>query len=111
MYYRSLLSPLQIDDQKYLCSYSFLPLFIDKDDDIVDEAIRLFRANVLFRNFEVQGGGDRILVYLTLFIHQVRRTTFAKKLRGGLVQNYGKNDRLIIIRRIFTQSDGYFIPF
>jgi hypothetical protein len=44
-----------------------------KDEDIVDEALRLFRANVLFRNFEVQGGGDRVLVYLTLFIHQVRR--------------------------------------
>ncbi len=40
------------------------------EDDIVDEAIRLFRANVLFRNFEVLGGGDRVLVYLTLFIHQ-----------------------------------------
>jgi hypothetical protein len=39
----------------------------------VDEAIRLFRANVMFRNFEVLGGGDRVLVYLTLFIHQVRR--------------------------------------
>jgi len=53
--------------------YLFLVIFyIDKDDDVVDEAIRLFRANVLFRNFEVQGGGDRILVYLTLFIHQVR---------------------------------------
>ncbi len=44
-----------------------------KDDDIVDEAIRLFRANVMFRNFEVQGGGDRLLVYMILFIHQVRQ--------------------------------------
>ena len=36
---------------------------------MVDEALRLFRANVLFRNFELLGGGDRLLVYLTLFIH------------------------------------------
>jgi hypothetical protein len=43
-----------------------------KEEDIVDEALRLFRANMLFRNFEVLGGGDRVLVYLTLFIHQVR---------------------------------------
>ena len=43
--------------------------------DIVDEAIYLFRANVLFRNFEVQGSADRTLIYLTLLIHQVRRPT------------------------------------
>lgn len=41
-------------------------------EDVVDEALRLFRANVLFRNFELQGGGDKLLVYLTLFIHLVR---------------------------------------
>jgi actin related protein 2/3 complex subunit 3 len=52
-----------------LAAYS-TPRFAAKEDDVVDEAIRLFRANVLFRNFEVQGGADRVLVYLTLFIHQ-----------------------------------------
>lgn len=26
---------------------------------------------MLFRNFEVKGGGDRVLIYLSLFIHQV----------------------------------------
>lgn len=30
----------------------------------------LFRANVLFRNFEVQGGADRTLIYLTLHVVQ-----------------------------------------
>jgi actin related protein 2/3 complex subunit 3 len=40
-----------------------------EEEDVVDEALRLFRANLLFRNFELQGGGDRLLVYLTLFIH------------------------------------------
>ena len=28
--------------------------------DIVDEAIDLFRANCLFRNFEIKGGADRV---------------------------------------------------
>ena len=42
------------------------------EEDQVDEALRLFRANVLFRNFEVQGAPDRTLIYLTLLIHQVR---------------------------------------
>lgn len=44
--------------------------------DIVDEAIDLFRANSLFRNFEIQGAADRVcafrllqtLIYLILFI-------------------------------------------
>lgn len=36
--------------------------------DIISEAILLFRANVLFRNFEIKGGGDRLLIYLILFI-------------------------------------------
>ncbi|KAM9994297.1 hypothetical protein ACTFIZ_005575 [Dictyostelium cf. discoideum] len=36
--------------------------------DIIDEALDLFKANILFRNFEVQGNGDRVLIYLTLYI-------------------------------------------
>lgn len=39
-------------------------------DDIIDEVLTLFRANVLFRNFEVQGGADRTLIYLTLHVVQ-----------------------------------------
>lgn len=40
------------------------------EEDIIDESIRLFRANVLFKNFEVKGAADRTLLYLTIFIHQ-----------------------------------------
>lgn len=36
--------------------------------DIVDEALYFFRANVLYRNYAVEGGGDRVLLYLTMFI-------------------------------------------
>lgn len=36
--------------------------------DVVDEAIHLYRANILFKSFKVQGGADRILVYLTCYI-------------------------------------------
>jgi hypothetical protein len=39
--------------------------------DIIDEAINFFRANVMFKNFEMKGPADRTLCYLTLFIHQV----------------------------------------
>ena len=33
-----------------------------------------FKANVLFRNYEVKGGADRVLVYLTLYIQQCLAT-------------------------------------
>ena len=36
-------------------------------EDIIDNVLVYFRANVLFRNFQVKGGGDRTLIYLTLF--------------------------------------------
>lgn len=42
-------------------------------EDAVDEALRLFRPNVLFRNFELQGNGDRTLSYLMLAIQQALR--------------------------------------
>eukprot|EP00304_Pavlova_gyrans_P002099 CAMPEP_0206061222 /NCGR_PEP_ID=MMETSP1466-20131121/53562_1 /ASSEMBLY_ACC=CAM_ASM_001126 /TAXON_ID=44452 /ORGANISM="Pavlova gyrans, Strain CCMP608" /LENGTH=239 /DNA_ID=CAMNT_0053436571 /DNA_START=31 /DNA_END=748 /DNA_ORIENTATION=- len=42
-------------------------------EDIIDEAIYLFKANVLFRNFEVKGPADRLLVYLTLYISECLR--------------------------------------
>ncbi|KAF9433174.1 subunit of the Arp2/3 complex [Entomortierella beljakovae] len=38
------------------------------EEDIIDEALNLFRANVLFRNFEIKGDGDRVLIYLILYI-------------------------------------------
>lgn len=36
--------------------------------DIVDETLDLFRANSLFRNFEIKGGADRLLIVLILFV-------------------------------------------
>lgn len=37
-------------------------------EDIIQESLELFRANCLFRNFEIKGSGDRLLIYLILFI-------------------------------------------
>ena len=39
-------------------------------EDIIDETLNFFRANVLFRNFDVRGGADRTLIYLTLYTVQ-----------------------------------------
>jgi len=40
------------------------------EDDIVDEVLLYFKANVLFKQFEVKGAADRVLIYLTLYITQ-----------------------------------------
>jgi actin related protein 2/3 complex, subunit 3 len=40
-------------------------IFSDKED-IIDEVLMYFRANVLFRNFDVRGGADKTMIYLTL---------------------------------------------
>ncbi len=41
------------------------------EDDIIDEVLNYFRANVFFRNFEIKGAADRTLIYLTLHVVQV----------------------------------------
>ncbi|KAJ2655619.1 subunit of the Arp2/3 complex [Coemansia sp. RSA 1200] len=38
--------------------------------DAISEAIDLFRPNSLFKNFEIKGNGDRLLIYAILFISQ-----------------------------------------
>lgn len=43
---------------------------LTEDIDIIDEAINFFRANVFFSTFDFQGGADRTLVVLTLFISE-----------------------------------------
>lgn len=37
-------------------------------DDILDEIFGYFKANVLFKHFEVKGPADRVLIYITLYI-------------------------------------------
>ena len=36
--------------------------------DILDEVLSLFRANTFFRNFEIKGPADRLLIYGILFL-------------------------------------------
>jgi actin related protein 2/3 complex subunit 3 len=79
-------------DAAQLCGMAMLPLktrvrgpapqldVASAEEDQIDEAIRLFRANVLFRNFEVLGAADRTLIYLTLLIHQVRPSQLCERL-------------------------------
>lgn len=54
------------------------PIAADGEDDIIDETLGYFKANVLFKHFEVKGPADRVLIYLTLYITQC-----LKKLEGA----------------------------
>ncbi|KAH9833733.1 actin-related protein ARPC3 [Rhodofomes roseus] len=44
------------------------PLADYSQADIIDETLDLFRANSLFRNFEIKGPADRLLIVLILFV-------------------------------------------
>ncbi|KAI0774465.1 ARP2/3 complex 21 kDa subunit [Fomes fomentarius] len=44
------------------------PLADPSEADIIDETLDLFRANSLFRNFEIKGPADRLLIVLILFV-------------------------------------------
>ncbi|KAF2457004.1 ARP2/3 complex subunit Arc18 [Lineolata rhizophorae] len=39
--------------------------------DPLDEILALFRANTFFRNFEIKGPADRVLIYGILFVSEV----------------------------------------
>ena len=36
----------------------------------MEEALYYFRANVLYRNYQIEGAADRTLIYLTFFSQQ-----------------------------------------
>jgi actin related protein 2/3 complex subunit 3 len=74
-------APVPFPSTRYICNFPILGIRpakakapagvppMDKDkEDIIDEAIRLFKANVMFRNFEVRGYADRLLIYITVYI-------------------------------------------
>lgn len=47
--------------------------------DPLDEILSLFRANTFFRNFEVKGPADRVLIYGILFVSEA-----LSKIRAGV---------------------------
>lgn len=38
------------------------------ENDIIDEALYYFKANVFFRTYEIKSESDRLLIYITLYI-------------------------------------------
>ena len=50
------IAPIQLDETK---------------EDIIDEAIKLFRINVLYKNYEIKGNADRLVIFLTVLIQRI----------------------------------------
>ncbi|CAF4590229.1 unnamed protein product, partial [Rotaria socialis] len=44
-----------------------------ENEDIIDEALKYFRANIFFRNYDIKHDADRTLIYLTLYIAECLR--------------------------------------
>jgi len=68
------------EDVQEVCGMSLLPLKTklkgpmpisrSADEDIIDEALKNFRVNVMMAGFKIEGGADRVTIFLTLFIAQ-----------------------------------------
>lgn len=63
------------------------PLQNSADQDIIDESLYYFRANVFFRTYEVKSEADRLLIYITLYI-----TECLKKLVRCPTKNQATNE-------------------
>ncbi|KAJ9594519.1 hypothetical protein L9F63_014056, partial [Diploptera punctata] len=55
-----------------------------KENDIIDESLYFFKANVFFRTYEIKSEADRVLIYITLYI-----TECLKKLQKCSNKNQG----------------------
>ncbi|XP_035218288.1 actin-related protein 2/3 complex subunit 3-like isoform X2 [Stegodyphus dumicola] len=61
----------------------------DAEQDIIDEAIYFFKANVFFRTYEIKSEADRVLIYLTLYITEcLKRLQRCSNKNQGLQETY-----------------------
>jgi actin related protein 2/3 complex subunit 3 len=60
------------------------------EEDIIDEVLKYFKANVLFRTYEVKGPADRVLLYLTFYVHLCLLRIERKK-----IANKGEAEKLL----------------
>jgi len=79
-----------------------------KEDDIVDEAVKFWRVNVLFKTFEPEGPADLVLAYSTVMIGEIIRECVKYKnkgeaLKGIQVLSHSTNFKL-------PGEDGFPLP-
>ncbi|KAL7718695.1 Actin-related protein 2/3 complex subunit 3 [Entamoeba marina] len=80
--------------------------FISKGtgEDIVDEAITYFKANIFFRNYDMsQNEGDKLLVYLTFYI-----SSLLLKFNGKTKSDCEKLAYSLAIENFALPGDGKF---
>lgn len=63
------------------------PTAANIEQDIIDEAIYYFKANIFFRTYEVKSEVDRVLIYITLYIPEC-----LKKLQRCANKNQGMQE-------------------
>ena len=72
--------------------------------DPLDECLSLFRANTFFRNFEIKGPADRLLIYGILFLSECLgkiKPNFNKK----EAEKVGAGSGAILMAEILTRID------
>jgi len=75
-----------------------------EDQDIIDETLNFFKANVFFKNFEINGNADRLLIYLTLYT-----TDCIVKLQKSPNKNQALKDMYSLsISRFFLPGEAQF---
>ena len=89
------------------CGFAILPLvtatrgpamLAEQDStDIVEEALYNFRANVLFRTYDVKGPADKTLIYLTLYI-----SACLKRLDGVKTKSEGSKALFALAQEHFS---------
>lgn len=69
------------------------PTYNGEDQDIIDETLYYFRANVFFRTYEIKSEADRVLIYITLYI-----TECLKKLQKCATKSQAQNEMLSLAK-------------
>lgn len=64
--------------------------------DPLDEILALFRANTFFRNFEIKGPADRVLIYGILYVSEV-----LSKIKPGMGRRDAEKVRISSSSRSF----------
>ena len=99
-----------------LCGFGFTPLKTntqgpaakcpDDQDDIVDEALQMFRAQVFFKNFQPEGPSDLTLIYLTCFINKCLEAIFKTPTKEAATKEFFKltNEQATSANQCFMRS-------
>ena len=87
-------------------------LEIDPDSesyDSLDEVLSLFRANTFFRNFEIKGPADRLLIYGILFLSEalgkIKPTMGKKEAEKVRLYKQGESQSSVILATD-SENDG-----